>query len=244
MVPLCAERGELQRVVSVMSDRIWPILDSGDFSLYHVTTRGPGPRGKLPLTPEMLRQRPSGDAFGMTQDAGMGWPADKLAAPQFLMLSTLGGLRADDGTPLALGYHTGHFELGLALRAAAQEIRASGAIPYAGYCSDPCDGRTQGTPGMFDSLAYRNDAAAVFRRLARSIPTARGVLGVATCDKGLPAMLMALASLRGLACVLVPGGVMLPSEDGEDTAKVQAIGARFAQGELGLDEASQLGCRA
>ena len=47
---------------------------------------------------------------------------------------------------------------------------------------------------MFDSLAYRNDAATVFRRLIRSLPTRSGVLGVATCDKGLPAMMMALAS--------------------------------------------------
>ena len=37
---------------------------------------------------------------------------------------------------------------------------------------------------MFDSLPFRNDAATVFRRLIRSLPTRRGVLGVATCDKG------------------------------------------------------------
>ena len=51
---------------------------------------------------------------------------------------------------------------------------------------------------MMDSLAYRNDAAIVLRRLIRSLPTRRGVLGVATCDKGLPAMMMALAALRDL----------------------------------------------
>ena len=49
---------------------------------------------------------------------------------------------------------------------------------------------------MFDSLPYRNDAAIVFRRLIRSLPRRAGVLGVATCDKGLPAMMMALAGLR------------------------------------------------
>jgi hypothetical protein len=51
---------------------------------------------------------------------------------------------------------------------------------------------------MFDSLPYRNDAAQVFRRLIRSLPQRRGVIGVATCDKGLPAMLMALAAMRDL----------------------------------------------
>lgn len=219
------------------------LVDSGRSTLYEVVTRGPGPKGRLPLGDEMLRFGPSGDAFGMSQDAGMGWPPEALGGPQFVLLSTLGGLRADDGTPLALGYHTGHWEIPLALRAAAEEIRRAGGVPYAGHCSDPCDGRTQGTPGMYDSLAYRNDAAAIFRRLARSIPNARGVLGVATCDKGLPAMMMALAGLKRHACVVVPGGVMLPAEHGEDTGKIQSIGARYVHGEISLDEAAERGCQ-
>jgi putative YjhG/YagF family dehydratase len=97
---------------------------------------------------------------------------------------------------------------------------------------------------MFDSLAYRNDAAVVFRRLIRSLPTRRGVLGVATCDKGLPAMLMALAASRDLPTVLVPGGVTLLPAEGDDAARVQAIGARFVHGEITLQEAADLGCRA
>jgi xylonate dehydratase len=209
-----------------------------------VQTAGPGPGGRLPLTAEMLLERPSGDIFGWTQNAGMGWDPRELGRPQYLMLSTQGGIRAADGRPIALGYHTGHWEIGLLLQAAAEELTALGGMPFAGYCSDPCDGRTQGTTGMMDSLAYRNDAAIVLRRLARSLPTRRGVLGVATCDKGLPAMMMALAALRDLTCVLVPGGVTLPPERGEDAGTVQSIGARFAHGELSLEQAQDLGCRA
>jgi putative YjhG/YagF family dehydratase len=97
---------------------------------------------------------------------------------------------------------------------------------------------------MFDSLPYRNDAALVFRRLIRSLPTRSGVLGVATCDKGLPAMMMALAAMHDLPCVLVPGGVTLPPEQGEDAGAVQTIGARFSHGMLSLQEAADLGCRA
>jgi putative YjhG/YagF family dehydratase len=192
----------------------------------------------------MLLERPSGDIFGLTQNAGMGWAPHELGRPQFLMLGTNGGIRADDGTPIALGYHTGHWEIGLLMQAAAAELRALESLPFAAFCSDPCDGRTQGTVGMMDSLAYRNDAAQVFRRLIRSLPTRRGVLGVATCDKGLPATMMALASMRELPCVLVPGGVTLPPRDGEDAGKVQSIGARFAHGELTLEAAADLGCRA
>ena len=127
------------------------LLDSGQPSLYEVITAGPGPQGKLPLTDDLLRNQPSGHAFGMSQDVGMGWTASAVGGPQYVLLSTLGGVRADNGEPIALGYHTGHWELVLALKAAAEEIKKAGGIPYAGHCTDPCDGRTQGTSGMFDS---------------------------------------------------------------------------------------------
>ncbi len=212
--------------------------------IYEITSQAPGPGGQLPLTGELLLNRPSGDLFGMTQNAGMGWRPAELGQKQFLILSTLGGLRAPDGQPIALGYHTGHWELGLLVEAAAREFKRLTAIPFAAYCSDPCDGRTQGTTGMFDSLPYRNDAALVLRRLIRSLPTRAGVLGVATCDKGLPAMMMALAGMNDLPCVLVPGGVTLPPKNGEDAGKIQSIGARFAHGTISLSEAAELGCRA
>jgi putative YjhG/YagF family dehydratase len=207
-------------------------------------TKAAGPEGRLPLTEQMLLERPSGDLFGLTQDAGMGWDPASIGGTEFLILSTQGGIRAPDGKPVALGYHTGHWEVGLLMAAAAEELRARGYIPFAGFCTDPCDGRSQGTAGMMDSLPYRNDAAQVFRRLIRSLPTRRGVLGVATCDKGLPAMMMALAGSRDLPCVLIPGGVTLPAANGEDLSTIQTIGARFAHGLLSLGQAAELGCRA
>ncbi|HVY69195.1 MAG TPA: YjhG/YagF family D-xylonate dehydratase [Verrucomicrobiae bacterium] len=221
-----------------------PLLDDASPELYRVQTKAAGPAGSLPLTPEMLLERPSGDIFGLTQNAGMGWNPAELGRKQYLILSTQGGLRAPDGRPVALGYHTGHWEIGLQVQAAAEEFRAQKSIPFAAYCSDPCDGRTQGTTGMFDSLPYRNDAAQVLRRLVRSLPTRSGVLGVATCDKGLPAMMMALAGCGDLPCVLVPGGVTLPPANGEDAGAIQTIGARFSHGLLSLQDAADLGCRA
>ena len=212
--------------------------------IFQIQTKAAGPAGSLPLTEEMLSQSPSGDLFGLTQNAGMGWNPSELGSKQFLILSTQGGLRAPDGKPIALGYHTGHWEIGLLVQAAAEEFRKLKTIPFAGYCSDPCDGRTQGTTGMFDSLPYRNDAAILFRRLARSLPRRSGVLGIATCDKGLPAMMMAVAGLGDLPCVVVPGGVTLPPSNGEDAGAVQTLGTRFAHGTVTLSEAADLGCRA
>ena len=219
-------------------------FDSGDPSLYSVISKQPGPTGALPITADDLLHRPSGDIFGWTQDVGMGWQPAELRRPEALILSTQGGVREPDGSPLALGYHTGHWEVGLLVRAAAETLRKAGLLPFAGFVTDPCDGRTQGTTGMMDSLPYRNDAAIVLRRLIRSLPTRRAVIGVATCDKGLPAMLMALAACHDIAAVAVPGGVTLPPTDGVDAGAVQTIGARYAYGQLSLEEAAELGCRA
>jgi len=220
------------------------LFDPGASDIYEIKTRASGPAGSLPITEEQLLKSPSGDIFGMTQNAGMGWNPSELGRKQFLILSTQGGLRAPDGKPVALGYHTGHWEIGLLVQAAAEEFRKLKSIPFAGFCSDPCDGRTQGTTGMFDSLPYRNDAAIVFRRLARSLPLRSGVLGIATCDKGLPAMMIALAGLRDLPGVVVPGGVTLPPTEGEDAGAVQTLGMRFSHGMVSLPEAAELGCRA
>ena len=218
--------------------------DDATQEIYKVRTHAAGPKGELPLTPAMLINRPSGDLFGMTMNAGIGWNPDELDRDEVLLVSTLGGIRGADGKPIALALHQGHYELDVQLRAAADEIKAGKALPYAVYVSDPCDGRTQGTLGMFDSLPYRNDASMVMRRLIRSLPNVKAVVGVATCDKGLPATMMALASQHDKAIVLVPGGSTLPAVGGEDNGRVQTIGARFANGELSLHDARRFGCSA
>ena len=219
-------------------------LEPNDPEVFQVQTKAEGPSGALPLTDEMLTNWSSGDLFGLTQNAGMGWTPEDLLGPQYLILSTQGGVRNEDGSPTALGYHTGHWEVGLLVQAAARYLKQQGAVPFAAYCSDPCDGRTQGTTGMFDSLPYRNDAAIVMRRLIRSLPTRQGVLGVATCDKGLPAMMLALAGSSSLPGIIVPGGVTLPPITGEDAGKVQSISSRYVHGEISLQDAAVAGCAA
>jgi putative YjhG/YagF family dehydratase len=227
-----------------MSHALDELLDAADASLFDVATRAAGPSGSLPLTDEMLLNSPSGDLFGMTQSAGMGWDPQQLLREQVLILSTQGGLRAENGRPVALGYHTGHWEVGLLVKAAAEELNRLERLPFAAAVSDPCDGRSQGTTAMMDSLPYRNDAAVVLKRLIRSLPLRHGVIGVATCDKGLPAMMMALAAQHDLPTVIVPGGVTLPAADAEDAGKVQSIGARFAEGDITREYAADMGCRA
>jgi putative YjhG/YagF family dehydratase len=220
------------------------LVEATDPAVYEVSTHAPGPAGSLPLDGEFLLNAPSGDVFGLSQDTGMGWDPKRVRDREFLILSTQGGIRAPDGRPVALGYHTGHWEVGLLMQEAAKTFERLGATPFAGFVTDPCDGRTQGTVGMMDSLAYRNDAAIVLRRLIRSLPTRKGVMGVATCDKGLPAMMLALAAQHTLPVILVPGGVTLPPTQGEDAGTIQTVGARFSHGQITLEEAAELGCRA
>lgn len=220
------------------------IFQDRDASIYNVKTHAQGPTGTLPLTPQMLEESPSGDLFGLTQNVGMGWSPKDLLGPEVLILGTKGGIRDADGSPIALGYHTGHWEVDLLMIEAAKEIKKAKGVPFAGFVSDPCDGRSQGTTGMFDSFPFRNDAAIVYRRLIRSLPRRNAVMGVATCDKGLPAMMMALAGMHDLPTVIVPGGVTLPPTYGEDAGKVQTIGARYTNNEMTLLEAAEMGCRA
>ena len=101
--------------------------------IFDVQTHASGPTGRLPLEPDFLTSAPSGDVFGWTQDAAMGWNPSDIGKDEYLMLSTQGGIRAEDGSPIALGYHTGHYEVGLLAQAAAREFKAHNKIPFAGF---------------------------------------------------------------------------------------------------------------
>ena len=135
-----------------------------------MATHAPGPRGLLPITPEMLLNAPSGNLFGLTQDAGMGWKWQETGPETVFDPQHPGRCALPTATPSPSATTPAIGKSACSCRAAAKELHALGGIPFAGFCSDPCDGRTQGTVGMFDSLPYRNDAATIFRRLIRSLP--------------------------------------------------------------------------
>jgi putative YjhG/YagF family dehydratase len=68
-------------------------------------------------------------------------------------------------------------------------------------------------------------------------------MGIATCDKSMPAMMMALAEMRDMPTILVPGGVTLSPSDGEDAGKAQSVGIRYAHGEIAKEKAEEILCR-
>ena len=84
-------------------------LDSLQKEPTTVKTVGITPPGKLPLTEQMLLEEPSGNLFGLTHNVAMGWKPEETTQPAFMILSTQGGIRSPDGSPIALGLHTGHW---------------------------------------------------------------------------------------------------------------------------------------
>ena len=117
----------------------------------------------------------------------MGWQPAELGRPEVLILSTQGGIRQADGSALALGYHTGHWEVGLLMEAAAQELRARGLHPVRGLLHRSVrrpDAGHDGDDGQPAVPQRRGDGAAAADSIAAD---ATGVIGVGTCDKGLPA---------------------------------------------------------
>ena len=67
--------------------------ETQETAIWDIELSADGPSGSLPLTSEMLLEEPSGNIFGMTQNAGMGWNPDELLRTQFMILSTVGGMR-------------------------------------------------------------------------------------------------------------------------------------------------------
>ena len=115
-------------------------------NIFDVQTHASGPRGRLPLEPDFLTNAPSGHIFGWTQDAAMGWNPADLGKDEYLILSTQGGIRAEDGSPIALGYHTGHWEVGLLAQAAAEEFKGHNAIPLQALSAIPVTGAHKAQP--------------------------------------------------------------------------------------------------
>ena len=137
------------------------ILDTTDVVWEEVQTKAEGPQGSLPLTDEMLRNWPSGDLFGLSQNAGMGWEPAGVARDPFLILSTQGGLCAPrwhaDRARLshrALGDRPARSGGGRGTEAARRgSVRGHGLRPL--RRPDPGHGRDDGQPSLPQRRRHR-----------------------------------------------------------------------------------------
>lgn len=153
---------------------------------------------------------------------GMGWSVADLDKPQIIIESTFGDS------------HPGSAHLDIFVKQAQQGVAALGGRSARYYATDICDGQAQGHDGINYSLASREVIAALMEIHANATPFDGGVF-IASCDKGVPAILMALARID-IPAIVVTGGVM---QAGPDLLTLEQLGmysAQYARGEITAEQ--------
>jgi len=153
---------------------------------------------------------------------GSGWSIEDLDKPQVIIESTFG-----DSHPGSAGL----FDLVEEVRAGVAEAGGHGARYF---CTDICDGEAQGHDGINYSLPSRDMIANMIEIHAKATPFDAGVF-VASCDKGLPANLMAMGRIN-IPSIVVTGGVMDAGPDLLTLEQLGAISARYERGEISREE--------
>ena len=163
---------------------------------------------------------------------GMGWTVEDLSKPQIIVESTFG-----DSHPGSAGL----FEL---VQEACEGVKEAGGKPARYFTTDICDGMAQGHDGINYSLASRDTIANMIEIHANATPFDGGVF-LASCDKGMPAHLMAIGRVN-IPSIVVTGGVMdaYPLCEGhpktkEDLLTLEQVGiysAKYERGEITEDE--------
>lgn len=153
---------------------------------------------------------------------GSGWTIEDLDKPQVIIESTFG-----DSHPGSAGL----FDLVEEVRAGVAEAGGHGARYF---CTDICDGEAQGHDGINYSLPSRDMIANMIEIHAKATPFDAGVF-VASCDKGLPANLMAMGRIN-IPSIVVTGGVMDAGPDLLTLEQLGAISARYERGEISREE--------
>ena len=147
---------------------------------------------------------------------GMGWRLEDLEKPQILVESTFGDS------------HPGSAHLLELVELARRGADEAGAKAARYFVTDICDGQAQGHDGINYSLASRDMIAGMVELHNNATPFDAGVF-IASCDKGLPGMLMGIGRTN-LGAVVVTGGVM---EAGPGLLTLEQIGAYSAQCQRG-----------
>lgn len=147
---------------------------------------------------------------------GSGWKVEDLSKPQIIIESSFGHS------------HPGSAHLDTLVEEAFNEVFAAGGRPAKYFVTDMCDGESQGHDGMNYSLASRDMIANMIEAQVQATPFDAGVF-ITSCDKSMPAHLMAVTRLN-MPAVVVPGGIM---NDGPDMLTLEQIGKYSALKERG-----------
>ncbi|MCI9558212.1 dihydroxy-acid dehydratase [Candidatus Ventrimonas sp. KK005] len=152
---------------------------------------------------------------------GTGWTKEDLGKCQIIVESTYGDS------------HPGSVHLNQLVDAVIKGIREAGGHGARYFCTDICDGESQGTDGINFSLASREMIANMIEIHTKATPFDGGVF-IASCDKGMPGNLMGMAR-AGIPAVMVTGGTMTAGPDLLTLEQLGMYSARYERGEIGED---------
>ena len=179
------------------------------------------------LTSQKMRQlAPELDPLRL----GTGWTPEDLSKPQIFIESTFGDS------------HPGSGHLDKLVEAAREGVAEAGGHGARYFCTDMCDGESQGTDGINFSLASREMIANMIEIQANATPFDAGVF-MASCDKGMPGNLMGLARVN-IPSVVVTGGTMAAGPDLLTLEQLGMYSAKFERGEIDEEKLNWAKCNA
>ncbi len=161
---------------------------------------------------------------------GTGWKPEDLSKPQIFIESTFGDS------------HPGSGHLDKLVEAAREGVAEAGGHGARYFCTDMCDGESQGTDGINFSLASREMIANMIEIQANATPFDAGVY-IASCDKGMPGNLMGLARVN-IPAVVVTGGTMAAGPDLLTLEQLGMYSAKFERGEIDEEKLNWAKCNA
>ena len=153
---------------------------------------------------------------------GTGWKTEDLGKPQIMIESTYGDS------------HPGSGHLNRLVEAAREGVAEAGGHGARYFCTDMCDGESQGTDGINYSLVSREMIANMIEIHESATPFDGGVF-IASCDKGMPGSLMGMARVN-IPAVMVTGGVMSAGPELLTLEQLGMYSAQFERGEIGEDK--------
>ena len=161
---------------------------------------------------------------------GTGWKPEDLSKTQVMIESTFGDS------------HPGSVHLDQLVEQVREGIEAAGGFGARYFCTDICDGESQGTDGINYSLVSREMIANMIEIHANATPFDAGVY-LSSCDKGLPGNLMGLARVD-IPSVVVPGGTMNAGPDMLTLEQLGMYSARYQRGEIDEETLNWAKCNA
>ena len=161
---------------------------------------------------------------------GTGWKKEDLEKPQVIIESTFGDS------------HPGSGHLNILVDEVRKGVAEAGGYGARYFCTDICDGESQGTDGINYSLASREMIANMIEIHANATPFDAGVY-LSSCDKGLPGNLMGLARVD-IPAIVVPGGTMNAGPELLTLEQLGMYSAKYERGEIDKEKLDWAKCNA